>query len=72
MGEALYAFQKVCPEKGKILIAGDHEQLKPINKAEYPEPEENETRMYGSILDALRTPSNTIMLQENSDEPESQ
>eukprot|EP00949_MAST-11_sp_MAST-11-sp1_P003706 g3706.t1 len=65
VGEALYAIEKACPKNGKILIAGDHKQLKPINKVEYPEPEEGEICPQGSILDAIRTPENTVMLQEN-------
>jgi len=44
-------------DKGKLVLAGDHEQLAPILGASYPEqesPGSEETRpLFGSILDTL-------------------
>ena len=41
-------------EDGRVIVAGDNEQLAPIFSAEYPLLE---SRLFGSILDCLMRPT---------------
>ena len=49
VGSASLALKSLSP-KGKIIVAGDSEQLAPIFSAQYPE---TESYLFGSILDCL-------------------
>merc|ERR1711871_184075 len=53
VGAAAPAIDRVNRECGRLIVVGDHKQLPPILKAEYPEVKPHELRLHGSILAAL-------------------
>ena len=53
VGAAAPAIDRVNREYGRLIVVGDHKQLSPILKAEYPEVKPHELRLHGSILAAL-------------------
>jgi hypothetical protein len=40
--------------EGRVVVAGDHEQLGPVLKGDYPSDDPAEARLVGSILDLVR------------------
>jgi len=52
--EAALAVARVAPG-GRLVVAGDHEQLGPILAGSYPDPPEGEPVLHGSIFDLVRS-----------------
>lgn len=53
VAEAAVAVDRVS-EHGRLVVAGDHEQLGPILVGSYPEPPSGEPALHGSIFDLIR------------------
>lgn len=63
LGLAALALRALSPE-GRVVIAGDSEQLAPILAAQYPEIE---ARLFGSILDCVMGRTEATQVTEESE-----
>lgn len=53
VGHAAAPMSALATNSARLVIAGDHKQLPPIIKAEYPEPACGKARLHGSLLEAM-------------------